>query len=141
MQLLTAQVVKPARVVDTKFGQRFVLDIDINGQTEAIWGPSNKVPTAQYGQTINVGRDSKGKLHLIESAPVIDNGKALAPTQPQGMTPETKKAIAQYVQDQRDLLAFCLDQAATIPQAQTDESVEKLGVTLYLSAQRKFKLA
>lgn len=41
---------------------------------------------------------------------------------------------------QRDLLAFCLEQPATIPQAQTDESVEKLGVTLYLSAQRKFKL-
>ncbi|WLT40673.1 hypothetical protein NON20_26175 (plasmid) [Synechocystis sp. B12] len=59
-----------------------------------------------------IALDSKGKYHVVEGQPV----KTSAPeTEPVGMTAETKRLIAQYVTEQRDLLAFCLDQAATIP--------------------------
>jgi hypothetical protein len=111
-----------------------------NGQEQAIWGPANfpAITNCRNGQSVAIALDSKGKYHVVEGQSVKASGAEIEPV---GMTPELKKTIAQYVTEQRDLLAFCLDQAATIPQAQTDDSVQKLGVTLYLSAQLKFKLA
>ncbi|MBE9242524.1 hypothetical protein [Synechocystis salina] len=152
MQLIGATVSKAPRQVKTKYGDRLVCDVRLEDGTEsAIWGPVGYAPLEylERGQAVTVSRDSKGKISIIEnhlthphlSTPALPQPSQVTATTPQGMTAETKKAIAQYVQEQRDLLAFCLDQAGTIPQAQTDESVEKLGVTLYLSAQRKFKLA
>jgi hypothetical protein len=150
MQLLGATVSKAPRQVKTKYGDRLVCDVKLQDGTEtAIWGPVDYAPLEylERGQAVTVSRDSKGKVHIVENhlthpdmiAPAIDQGTQLAGEH--GFSADQKRAIAQYVTQQRDLLAFCLDQAATIPQAQTDESVEKLGVTLYLSAQRKFKLA
>jgi hypothetical protein len=158
MQLLTATVKSQPRIVETRFGVRSVMDVTLpNGQEQAIWGPENFMPivTRKPGESVQLGKDSKGKFHCIEQEitqatqtkheitqalkqkPAIDNGHNLAGQ----LSPEQKREIAQYITQQRDLLAFCLDQAATIPQAQTDDSVQKLGVTLYLSAQRKFGLA
>jgi hypothetical protein len=142
MQLLTATLTKPARPVTTKYGDRTVADIRLPDGTEtAIWRPANDQSLANLttGQPVTVAKDHKGKINLIESqpTPTIDNGHNLAGQ----LTNDQKRDIAQYITQQRDLLAFCLDQAASIPQAQTDESVEKLGVTLYLSAQKKFGLA
>lgn len=139
MQLLTAKVKSQPRVVETRFGVRSVMDVTLpDGQEQAIWGPENFHPivTCKPGQSVPVALDSKGKYHVVENEKpgVVEVSQAQ-------LSPEQKREIAQYITQQRDLLAFCLDQAATIPQAQTDESVEKLGVTLYLSAQRKFKLA
>jgi len=156
MQLLAATVSKAPRQVKTKFGDRLVCDVTLPDGTEtAIWGPVNYAPLEylEQGQAVTVSRDSKGKVHIIENhlthpdmiAPAIqakqEITQALKQDKPQGMTPEQKREIAQYITQQRDLLSFCLDQAATIPQAQTDDSVQKLGVTLYLSAQRRFNLA
>jgi hypothetical protein len=141
MQLLTATVKSPPRTVTTKYGERSVMDVTLpNGQEQAIWGPANfpAIANCRNGQSVAIALDSKGKYHVVEDKPVKTAGTE---TEPVGMTPELKKTIAQYVTEQRDLLAFCLDQAATIPQAQTDDCVQKLGVTLYLSAQRKFNLA
>jgi hypothetical protein len=143
MQLLTATVKSQPRTVTTKYGERSVMDVVLpNGEEQSIWGPANfsAIVNCRNGQPVAIAVDSKGKYHVVEgqSEPVKTSATEVPPV---AMTTDQKRAIAQYVQDQRDLLAFCLDQAATIPQAQTDDSVEKLGVTLYLSAQRKFKLA
>lgn len=150
MQLLAATVSKAPRQVKTKYGDRLVCDVKLSDGTDStIWSPVGYAPVEylEQGQAVTVSRDSKGKVHIIENhlthpgmvAPPIDQGTKLAGQH--GLTTEQKREIAQYVTQQRDLLAFCLDQAATIPQAQTDDSVQKLGVTLYLSAQRKFGLA
>lgn len=150
MQLLAATVSNPPREVVTKYGPRRVVDVTLpDGSQTAIWGPVDYAPLEylEQGQSVTVSRDSKGKVHIIENhlthpgmvAPSIDQGAKLSGEH--GLTVGQKREIAQYITQQRDLLAFCLDQASTIPQAQTEESVEKLGVTLYLSAQRKFKLA
>lgn len=158
MQLLAATVSKAPRQVKTKYGDRLVCDVLLQDGTEtAIWSPVGYAPIEflERGQEVTVSRDSKGKVHIIENhlthpemvapkfnnspVPTIDQGTKLAGEH--GLSTDQKREIAQYITQQRDLLAFCLDQAATIPQAQTDDSVQKLGVTLYLSAQRKFKLA
>lgn len=143
MQLIQAIVKSQPREVTTKFGLRSVMDVCLpNGQEQAIWGPANfpAIMNCRNGQTVPIAVDSKGKYHVVEGqSPAIDQGTKLAGEH--GLTADQKREIAQYITQQRDLLAFCLDQAATIPQAQTDDSVQKLGVTLYLSAQRKFDLA
>jgi hypothetical protein len=150
MQLLAARVSKAPRQVKTKFGDRLVCDVTLpDGSQAPIWAPVGYAPIEylEQGQAVTVSRDSKGKIHIVENhlthpdmvAPSIDQGGKLAGEH--GLTAEQKREIAQYITQQRDLLAFCLDQASTIPQAQTDDSVQKLGVTLYLSAQRKFNLA
>lgn len=149
MQLLGATVSKPSRKVSTKYGDRLVCDVRLEDGTEsAIWGPVDYAPLEylERGQAVTVSRNSKGKVSIVENH--LTHPEMTAPALPQtitasaqGMTSEQKKMIAQYVTEQRDLLSFCLDQAATIPQAQTDDSVQRLGVTLYLSAQKKFGLA
>lgn len=150
MQLLPATVKNSAKVVQTKFGQRVVVDVVLGDGTEtAVWGPPSYSPLAdlQQGDQITCSRDSKNKVHIIENhlvsptmtAPTLSTQSK--PTTAHSLDSDTKKEIAAYITQQRDLLAFCLDQAATIPQAQTDDSVQKLGVTLYLAAQRKFGLA
>lgn len=148
MKLLGATVSKAPRQVKTKYGERLVCDVRLEDGTEtAIWSPVGyaAIEYLERGQAVTVSRDSKGKVSIVENhlthpeltTSKVDNGTNLA----NQLSTNQKQEIAQYITQQRDLLAFCLEQAATIPQAQTDESVEKLGVTLYLSAQRKFKLA
>lgn len=150
MQLLAATVSKAPRQVKTKYGDRLVCDVKLPDGTEtAIWGPVNYAPLEylERGQAVTVSRDSKGKVSIVENhlthpdmiAPDIDQPTPTA-ANPHSLDPETKKAIAQYVTQQKDLLQFCWQQAETIEGPQTEDVVQKLAVTLYLSAQRKFSL-
>jgi len=71
-QLLTATLAKTPRQVNTKHGARTVADIQLDDGTEqTLWRPAND-PTLtglREGATIQLTRDSKGKLSLIENAP------------------------------------------------------------------------
>ena len=60
----------------------------------------------------------------------------------QGLTPDTKRAIANYVQDQADLLGFCLKMASEKfgNQIETEESLRTLATTLFIATQRHFGL-
>lgn len=150
MQLLAAVVSKAPRQVKTKYGDRLVCDVTLPDGTEtAIWGPPSYAPLAdlQQGDAVTVSRDSKNKVHIIENhlthpgmvAPAIDQGTKLAGEH--GLNSDQKREIAQYITQQRDLLAFCWQQAEMIDGPCTEDSIEKLAVTLFLSAQRKFGLA
>lgn len=111
MQLLTVTVKSQPRIVETRFGIRSVMDVTLpNGQEQAIWDPENFHPivTCKQGESVQLGKDSKGKYHCIDNAPAVTKAtqtkheitQALNPAQPQGMTPEQKRAIAQYVTEQ-----------------------------------------
>ena len=52
-----------------------------------------------------------------------------------------KQEIASYVSQQKELLQFCWKEASMIDGPSTEESIEKLTMALFLSAQRHFKLA
>lgn len=154
MQLLAATVSKAPRRVQTRFGDRLVCDIVLpDGSETAIWGPVNYAPLEylERGQAVTVSRDSKGKVSIVENhlthpgmtAPAIPQQTQTNPApaaNAYSLDPDTKKAIAQYVTQQKDLLQFCWQQAETIEGPQTEDVVQKLAVTLYLSAQRKFSL-
>ena len=147
MQLLTATVKSQPREVSTKFGQRSVMDVTLpNGQEQAIWGPANfpAIINCRNGQNVPIAVDSKGKYHVVEgqTAPAVTaQPTQTAAANAYSLDPDTKKAIAEYLKQQKDLLQFCWQQAETIEGPQTEDSIEKLAVTLYLSAQRKFGLA
>ena len=150
MKLLTATLVKPARQVETKYGTRTVADaIDQNGKEQTIWRPANDpvLNGLSVNSPVTLAVDSKGKISLVDNQPV-------APATPKTETNKTeqiktdyslsktdKQAIASYIQQQRDLLAFCWEQAKSIPGHESEDTTEKLAVTLYLAAQRKFNLA
>jgi len=146
MQLLAARVSKAPRQVKTKYGDRLVCDVTLPDGTEtAIWGPVNYAPLEylERGQAVTVSRDSKGKVHIIENH--LTHPEMTAPTIPQpaapsqGIDPDTKRAIADYVTEQAKLFGFCLSQASTIQGLQPDD-IRPVATTLYLATQKRFGL-
>ena len=148
MKLLTAKITNAPRLVNTKYGQKVVTDCTLdNGETVTLWQPENsQLINYGNGSKISLTIDSKGKYHWVENIIEPEN-KAIAQSPKQetktdySLSKTDKQAIASYIQQQRDLLAFCWEQAKTIPGHESEETTEKLAVTLYLSAQRKFNLA
>lgn len=142
MKLLTATLVKNPRIVDTKFGQKCVTDCKLDdGQTITLWQPpTSKLINYSSGERISLTVDHKGKHHFLENG---NDDAIAAKTEPTNhkLSNTQKKEIAQYIEQQKDLLAFCWQQACAIDDIQSEDSIQKLAVTLYLSAQRKFNLA
>ena len=58
------------------------------------------------------------------------------------LTAEEKRAIANYIQNQSDLLGYCLDVSIAKygSKVQTEESLRTLATTLFITTQRKFNL-
>jgi hypothetical protein len=147
MQLLPATVSKPPREVTTKYGQRLVCDVLLqDGSESAIWAPVGYAPIEylEQGQVVTVSRDSRGKVSIVENHAIYPDDIPSVPEVPpktsHTLDGQTKKEIAEYIKQQKDLLQFCWQQAESVQGPQTEDCVEKLAVTLYLSAQRKFKL-
>jgi hypothetical protein len=142
MKLLTATIQKAPRIVDTKFGQKCVTDCKLDdGQTITLWqSPTSKLINYGSGEKISLTVDHKGKHHFVENG----NDDAIAPKiEPTNhkLSNTQKKEIASYIEQQKDLLAFCWQQACSIDDIQSEDTIQKMAVTLYLSAQRKFDLA
>jgi len=100
-------------------------------------------------QLIFVGKDKNGKdKHNI----MLLNAPTTVPTSPPGQpaslvdgwTPEQKRAIAAYVEDQADLLGFCLKVSREKfasphnPLVETEESIRTLAISLYITTQHRF---
>lgn len=151
MQLLAATVKGNARQVQTKYGLRVVADLVLSDGTEsAVWGPPSYAPLAdlQQGDEVTVCKDSKGKCSVVENhliypdmtaPPLPSQTKPQSQPQPQGLAPDTKRAIADYVTEQAKLFGFCVSQASTIPGLQA-EDIRPVATTLYLGTVKKFGL-
>ncbi len=113
---------------------------------ETIWFRTGRQPHAslQRGQTVQVLFSERlGKMTrrlLVNDKPV--NQQPEPQPQYKGLTPDTKRAIANYVQDQADLLGFCLKTASEkfSDQVETEESLRSLATTLFIATQRHFGL-
>lgn len=151
MKLLTARLIENPKVVTTKYGARMVADAQTtDGEKLSVWRPENDqtLGSLRSGAQVVLSLDSKGKVNLIDNPPETMTPQlppAPTETKPAGnkhaLSPETKREIADYVTQQKDLLSYCWQQAATIPGVSEEQTLEKLAVTLYLSAQRRFNLA
>ncbi|MCA2553028.1 MAG: hypothetical protein IM466_04610 [Microcystis sp. M04BS1] len=162
MKLATAILVNPPRTVNTKFGQKTVLDAVRTDNNEAVtlWRPANDDYCQKLGKNsrVTVGIDSKGKTSLIEDDAIANLGQPLpdspVPVKPvhsfdhkiekssesdqSTLNPSQKREIAQYIQDMAKLYGFCLQQADSL--GAIDEDRRAIATTLYLSAQKKFAL-
>jgi hypothetical protein len=69
MKLITAKVTSQPRTVNTKHGERSVIDcVAQNGETLTIWRPAHdqQLMRLANGERVQIAIDSKGKVSLVE---------------------------------------------------------------------------
>ena len=146
-QILSAQVLFPAKEWDTQYGPRLNAKIKVaNGEETKIWGPPDDAPlkALRKGQTIQVVKDSKGKYSLVEQAPAPGHPPVVEtpPLDTGELEGEVKSAIASYITSRADLYAFCFKQASRALEESgvSEETLKCAASTLFISAQRKFEI-
>lgn len=144
MQLITATVKSQPRTVNTKFGERSVMDVTLpNGQEQAIWGPANfpAIVNCRNGQSVAIAVDSKGKYHVVEDQPTPTTGMDTTSTPSPNLDKETKQAIAAYIEEMGSLYSFCYTTASNKLAEAPNEAKQAMASSLFIAAQRKFGLA
>ncbi len=144
MQIKNGRIKYPAgKVFQSDWGERqnIVVEMD-DGSEEKLYFAAGRQPHASLkrGQQVQL-LFSNGKRRLV----VSDKPDTTCPEpqpQYQGLTPDTKRAIANYIQDQAKLMCFCLETAREnfSEQVETEESLRTLATTLFIATQRHFGL-
>ena len=167
MQLIEAMATDRARRVNTKYGERTVIDCvrRDNGEKVTVWRGGDDEYSQKHvirNARLTLSLDNKGKYSLVEDPNLVSLGQPLpeipVPVRPLHNTnhviaqnsekpsesdqsllsPNQKKEIAQYIQEMAKLYGFCLTQADSL--GVEGEDRRAIATTLYLSAQKKFAL-
>ena len=167
MQLIEAMATAPARRINTRFGERTVIDAirRDNGEKVTVWRGGDDEYSQKHvirNARLTLTLDNKGKYSLVEDPNLVSLGQPLpeipVPVRPLHNTnhviaqnsekpsesdqsllsPNQKKEIAQYIQEMAKLYGFCLTQADSL--GVEGEDRRAIATTLYLSAQKKFAL-
>ena len=165
MQLIEAMATDRARRVNTKYGERTVIDCvrRDNGEKVTVWRGGDDEYSQKYvikNARLTLTLDNKGKYSLIEDPNLVNLGQPLpvepVPVKPvydhkitqnsekpndsdqSLLNPSQKREIAQYIQEMAKLYGFCLTQADSL--GVEGEDRRAVATTLYLSAQKKFAL-
>jgi hypothetical protein len=143
MKLIEARVNGNPRQVNTKYGEKAVMDVVIADGTEiAIWRPAGdmEVMGRMNGERVSIAIDSKGKASLVEHAstkPQAAQSSNVATEQP-----SRSAEIADYIQRLGKLYAHCLDTAARMPKTVELETpqIKDVATTFFIQAVRHFDL-
>jgi hypothetical protein len=161
VQLIQAMATDRARRVNTKFGERTVIDAvrRDTGEKVTVWRAGDDEYSQKHvirNARLTLTLDNKGKYSLVEDPNLVSLGQPLpdepVPVRPvydhkiektsesdqSLLSPNQKKEIAQYIQEMAKLYGFCLQQAESL--GAIDEDRRAIATTLYLSAQKKFAL-
>jgi hypothetical protein len=161
VQLIDAIATDRARRVNTKYGERTVIDAirRDNGEKVTVWRGGDDEYSHRHvirNARLTLTLDNKGKYSLVEDPNLVSLGQPLPespiPVKPvydhviekpsendqSTLNPNQKREIAQYIQDMAKLYGFCLNQAETL--GVEGEDKRAIATTLYLSAQKKFAL-
>ena len=165
MQLIEAIAQSPARRVNTKYGEKTVIDAirRDNGEKVTVWRGGDDEYSQKHvirNARLTLTLDNKGKYSLVEDPNLVNLGQPLpvetVPVKPlhnydhkiektsekhneSELSPNQKREIANYVSEMAKLYKFCLDQVeSTI--GVDGEDKRAIATTLYLSAQKKFAL-
>ena len=166
VQLIEAMATDRARRVNTKYGERTVIDAirRDNGEKVTVWRGGDDEYSQKHvikNARLTLTLDDKGKYSLVEDSNLVNLGQPLpdspVPVKPiydhkiektseksseseqSLLSPNQKREIANYVQEMAKLYKYCLDQVdATI--GVEGEDKRAIATTLYLSAQKKFAL-
>lgn len=168
VQLIEAIAQSPARRVNTKFGERTVIDAirRDNGEKVTVWRGGDDDYSQRHvikNARLTLTLDNKGKYSLIEDPNLVNLGKPLpelpVPVKPlyntnhvieknsektsdsdqSFLSPNQKREVANYVQEMAKLYKYCLDQVESTIGVEGDDK-RAIATTLYLSAQKKFSL-
>ena len=149
MQVLTATLTSSPREVNTKYGLRTVADLRLpDGANDALWRPGGDRYLLSYrqGATVQITRDHKGKLSLVE--PPATTEPTPAPTvgpQPSAQTLQgaSKAEIAQYVTDMAALYTFCYGEAIQhlAKHEPPEHAIRGAASSLFIATQKRFDLA
>ena len=163
MQLIEAMATDRARRVNTKYGERTVIDAirRDNGEKVTVWRGGDDDYSQKHvikNARLTLTLDSKGKYSLVEDPNLVSLGQPL-PVEPVPVRPvhnydhkiekpneseqsslsnSQKREIAQYIQDMAKLYGFCLTQADSL--GVDGEDRRAIATTLFISAQKKFAL-
>ena len=162
MQLIEAMATDRARRVNTKYGERTVIDCvrRDNGEKVTVWRGGDDEYSQKHvikNARLTLTLDNKGKYNLVEDTNLVNLGTPLPETVPVKpvhnydhkiekpndsdqslLNPSQKREIAQYIQEMAKLYGFCLQQADGL--GVEGEDRRAIATTLYLSAQKKFAL-
>jgi hypothetical protein len=161
VQLIEALATDRARRVNTKYGERTVIDAvrRDTGEKVTVWRGGDDEYSQRHvikNARLTLTLDNKGKYSLIEDPALVNLGQPLpdepVPVKPvydhkiekpseseqSTLNPNQKREIANYVQDMAKLYGFCLTQAESL--GVEGEDRRAVATTLYLSAQKKFAL-
>jgi hypothetical protein len=162
MKLLDARVNGMPRQVNTKYGEKAVLDVATSEGNFTVWRPAGdrEVMGRRNGERVSIAIDSKGKASLVEHA---SNSPAvgLATTQPavtlpfeaemklrQQMgfqtepQPSRSVEIADYVNRLGKLYSHCMTTAANMPTSIELEApqIKDVATTFFIQAVRHFDI-
>jgi hypothetical protein len=161
VQLIEAIAQSPARRVNTKYGEKTVIDAvrRDTGEKVTVWRAGDDDYSQRHvikNARLTLTLDNKGKYSLVEDPNLVSLGQPLpsepVPVRPvydhkiekpseseqSSLSPNQKREIAQYIQDMAKLYGFCLTQAESL--GVEGEDRRAIATTLYLSAQKKFSL-
>ena len=162
MQLIEAMATDRARRVNTKYGERTVIDAvrRDTGEKVTVWRGGDDEYSQKHvikNARLTLTLDNKGKYNLVEDPNLVNLGTPLpeiVPVKPvhnydhkiektsendqSTLSPNQKREIAQYIQEMAKLYGFCLTQADSL--GVEGEDRRAIATTLYLSAQKKFSL-
>lgn len=167
MQLIEAMATDCARRVNTKYGERTVIDCvrRDNGEKVTVWRGGDDEYSQKHvikNARLTLTLDNKGKYSLVEDPNLVSLGQPLpeipVPVRPLHNTnhviaqnsektsesdqsllsPNQKREIANYVSEMAKLYGFCLTQADSL--GVEGEDRRAIATTLFISAQKKFAL-
>jgi hypothetical protein len=167
MQLIEALATDRARRVNTKYGERTVIDAirRDNGEKVTVWRGGDDEYSQKHvirNARLTLTLDSKGKYNLVEDPNLANLGQPLpvepVPVRPlhscnhviekpsekpsqndqSSLSPNQKREIASYIQDMAKLYGFCLTQAESL--GVEGEDKRAIATTLFIGAQKKFGL-
>ncbi len=161
VQLIEAIATDRARRVNTKYGERTVIDAvrRDTGEKVTVWRGGDDDYSQRHvirNARLTLTLDNKGKYSLVEDPNLVSLGQPLpdspVPVRPvydhviektseseqSSLSPNQKREIAQYIQEMAKLYGFCLTQAESL--GVEGEDRRAIATTLYLSAQKKFAL-
>ena len=163
MQLIEAIAQSPARRVNTKYGERTVIDCvrRDTGEKVTVWRSGDDDYSQKHvirNARLTLTLDNKGRYNLVEDPNLVNLGTPLptetVPVKPvhnydhkiekttdtdqSTLNPNQKREIASYIQEMAKLYGFCLTQADSL--GVEGEDRRAIATTLYLSAQKKFGL-
>ena len=167
MQLIEAMATDRARRVNTKYGERTVIDAvrRDNGEKVTVWRGGDDEYSQKHvirNARLTLTLDNKGKYSLVEDPNLVSLGQPLpespVPVRPLHNTnhvitqdsekpseseqsllnPSQKREIAQYIQEMAKLYGFCLTQSESL--GLEGEDRRTVATTLFIQATKHFSL-